>query len=180
MMKIGNQKLAYVAIISAGILLTSAVLIPLSLSEAQQGRAHHNQKPDTYSRRIAETFVEQSTAHNAEGHSSHQALYFVYPLEGKIYNGKLTFTSTSGVDIMAYHDVTGANTTGFTIHKVDERSYAVTTLLKNATSGTVDYVGAGVLAHTANSNPYSVAASVQAIGWGNQSYQPGNSTRMMQ
>ena len=180
-MKIGNQKLAYVAVIAAGILVTSAVLIPLSLSEAQQGtRAHHNQKPDTYSRRIAETFVEQSGAHNAEGHSSHQALYFVYPLEGKIYNGKVTFTSTSGVDILVYHDVTGANTTGFTIHTVDGRSYAVTTLVKNATSATVDYVGAGILAHTATSSPYTVVASVQAIGWGNQSYQQGNSTRMMQ
>ena len=180
-MKIGTQKLAYVAVIAASILLTSAVVIPLSLSEAQQGaKGHHNQKPDTYSRRIAETFVEQSAAHNAEGHSAHQALYLVYPLEGKIYNGRATFTSTSGVDILAYHDVTGANTTGLTIHKVDGRSYAVTTLLRNVTSGTVDYVGAGLLAHTAASNQYTVVASVQAIGWGNQSFQPGNSSGMMQ
>jgi hypothetical protein len=178
-----NQKLAYVAVIAAGILVTSAVLMPLAASNAQQGMTsagNHNQKPVTYSRRIADTFVEQSSAHNAEGHSSHQALYFVYPLEGKIYNGRVTFTSTGGVDILAYHDITGGNTTGLTIHKVDGRSYAVTTLLKNATSGTVDFVGAGLLAHTASSSPYTVAASVQAIGWANQSHQPGNSTGAMQ
>lgn len=177
-----NQKLSYVAVVAAAVLVTSSVLAPLAMSEAQQGaiRGHHNEKPETYSRRITETFAEQSGPHNAEGHSAHQALYFVYPIEGKIYDGRVTFTSTSGVDILVYHDVTGANTTGLTVHKVDGRSYAVTPLLKNVTSGTVDFLGAGILAHTAASNPYTVVASVNAIGWTNQAYQPGNSSGMMQ
>lgn len=177
-----NQKLAYAAAIAAGVILTSAVLMPLSLSEAQQGLMlhamwHHNEKPDVYSRRIADSFAEDSGPHNAEGHSAHQALYFVYPIEGKIYSGSVTFTSTSGVDILVYHDVTGANTTGLTVHKVDGVSYGVTTLMKNVTSGTVNFVGAGILAHTASSTPYKVVASVQAIGWTNDSYM-GNATSM--
>ena len=176
-----HQNLAYVAVVAGAILVASAVFAPLAMSEAQQGamRGHHNEKPETYSRRIDETFVEQSGSHNAEGHSAHQALYLVYPIEGKIYDGRVTFTSTSGVDILVYHDVTGANATGLTVHKVDGRSYAVTALVKNVTSGTVDFVGAGILAHTATSNPYTVVATVNAIGWSNQSYQPGNSSMSM-
>lgn len=177
-----HRKIAYLAVVAASVLVMSTLVLPLAISEAQRGagRGPHNQMPDTFSRRIAETFVEPSGAHNAEGHSAHQALYLVYPLEGKLYDGRVTFTSSSGVDILVYHDVTGNNATGFTVHKVDGRDYAVTTLLKNTTSGTVDFVGAGVLAHTATSNPYSVVASVQAIGWFNQSYQPGNSTASVQ
>jgi hypothetical protein len=64
---------------------------------------------------------------------------------------------------MVYHDVTGLNTEGLMVHKVGERLYAVTTLLANATSGTVEFVGAAVLAHTSGSEPYGVVASVDAL-----------------
>ena len=174
-MTASNKKLLYMAAIAALVLVTSAIIVPLSTSEEQKNK-NHKEKPDQFTRHISETFVEQSGPHNAEGHSAHQALYFVYPQEGKNYHGSLTFTTTKSIDILVYHDITGSNTTGLTIHKVDGRSYAVTPLLKNVTSATVDFVGAGILAHSASSDQYTVVASVEAWGWNNQNYQPGNST----
>lgn len=121
--------------------------------------------PSTGKRRISETFVIDSSSHDATGHSSHQASYLLYPQANNyLYSGILTFSSTKPVDIIVYHDVTGVDAKGApTIHEVTGRSFAVTTLLKNATSGTVSFAGAGVLAHTAGGEPFTVVATVDAL-----------------
>lgn len=142
----------------------AAVLVGLAfapaLIAAQTSESTH---PSLDKRRITGTLAMSSESHNAEGHSSHQAAYILYPQGTCLYSGTVTFSSTAPVDIMVYSDVTGLNTGGLTVHKVGDRSYAVTTLLANATSGTVDFVGAAVLAHTADSEPYGVVASVDAL-----------------
>lgn len=115
--------------------------------------------------KVRGSWVVASSSHNAEGHSSHQVVNFFGPEEGLVYNGKVTFTSTKGVDIIAYHDITGqsTNTTGLSIWKVADKTYATTPLMKNVTSGTVEFVGSGLLAHSASSDPYTVVFS--ADGW---------------
>ena len=107
------------------------------------------------------SWVQASSSHNAEGHSAHQVVNLFSPEDGLVYNGKVTFTSTKGVDIIAYHDITGqsTNTTGLSIWNVAEKSYATTSLMKNVTSGTVEFVGSGLLAHSASSDPYTVVFS---------------------
>lgn len=180
-----QKKIAYVAIMAAAILVTSAISIPNTtyLAEAQKGKddgkaksnynSSNSSSKHAFMRKVSQTIVTPSESHNAEGHSSHQAVYFVYPREGKIYDGKLTFTSTKGVDVLVYHDVTGkgaasANVTaavaGLAVHKIDGRSYVVTPLLKNVTSATVEFVGAGILAHTTTPEQYTVVATVNAVG----------------
>ena len=116
-------------------------------------------------RRVSETVVMQSSSHNAEGHSSHQAAYFLLTNSSHVYNGVVTFTTTSAVDILVYHDITGktGSAQGVPVHVVNDKSYAVTTLLKNVTSGTVDFVGSGILAHSLGSEPYTVVATVDAL-----------------
>jgi hypothetical protein len=121
---------------------------------------------DNGKRRVTGTIVRQSSAHNAEGHSSHQAAYLLLAQPGYLYNSAVTFSSSRPVDILAYHEITGTATetlSGVAVHVVDGRSFAVTTLLKNVTSGSVNFVGSGVLAHTAAADPYTIVATVDAI-----------------
>jgi hypothetical protein len=99
-------------------------------------------------KRIIETVAKASEPHDAEGHETHGAVYFVYPQEGFIYDGKVTFVASRPVDIMIYHDVTGQeDTEGLPLHVVNGRTYAVTTAMRDVTSGTVEFIGAGILAH---------------------------------
>ena len=111
------------------------------------------------------SWIQESTSHNAEGHSAHQVVHFFNPRDGFTYNGKVTFTSAKGVDIIAYHDVTdqSANTTGLTTWNVEGKTYATTPIMKNVTSGTVEFVGSGLLAHSASSDPYSVVYSADGF-----------------
>ena len=121
---------------------------------------------DDGKRRVTGTLVKQSSAHDAEGHSSHQAAYMLLAQPGFVYSGALTFSSNRPVDILVYHDITGTGAeavTGISVHVVNGKSYAVTSILKNVTSGSVSFVGSGVLAHTASSEPYSVVSTVDAI-----------------
>jgi len=114
---------------------------------------------------IRGSWVQTSTSHNAEGHSAHQVVNFLSPIDGFVYNGEVTFTSTKGVDVIAYHDITGqtTNTTGLTLWKVAGKTYATTTLMKNVTSGTIDFVGSGLLVHSPSSDPYTVVYSVDGL-----------------
>jgi hypothetical protein len=107
------------------------------------------------------TWVQPSSSHNAEGHGAHQVVNFFTPEEGLVYNGKVTFTSTKGVDIIAYHDISdqSTNTTGLAVWKVSEKTFATTPLMKNVTSGTIEFVGSGLLAHSTSSDTYTVVFS---------------------
>ena len=118
--------------------------------------------PSVGKRRISETFVIDSSSHDAKGHSSHQASYLLYAQTNYIYSGLLTFSSTKPVDILVYHDVAGIDAK-VTMHEVNGRSYAVTTMLKNTTAGTVSFAGAGILAHTVDGEPFTVVATVDAL-----------------
>ena len=107
------------------------------------------------------TWVQASSSHNAEGHSANQVVNFFNPEEGLVYNGKVTFTSTKGIDVIAYHDISeqSANTTGLAVWKVVGKTYATTPLMKNVTSGTVEFIGSGLMAHSPSSDPYTVVFS---------------------
>jgi hypothetical protein len=139
---------------AVGVVLMLAVGLSLMAAQDAEAQARNTKW-------IRGSWVQTSISHNAEGHSSHQVVNFFNPHDGFIFNGKVTFTSTKGIDIISYHDITNqsANATGLTTWKVGEKSYATTTLMRNVTSGTVEFVGAGLLAHSASSDPYSIVYS---------------------
>lgn len=119
--------------------------------------------------RIVETISQASESHDAAGHSLHEVVYFVHPKEGQIYSGTVTFAASREVDIFVYHDVTENKDQigGFNVHEVHGRLYAVTPGLKNATTGIVEFVGAGILAHVHvdPGNPpgdFNIVASIDA------------------
>jgi hypothetical protein len=144
--------------------MAAAVVIMLtvgvSLMAAQDAEA---QAKNT--RWVRGSWIQESVSHNAEGHSAHQVVNFFSPQNGFVYNGKVTFTSSKGVDIIAYHDITGqsGNTTGLKTWKIEGKTYAITTLMTNGTSGTVDFVGSGLVTHSVASDPYTVAFSADGI-----------------
>lgn len=127
--------------LSLGIVLAASVIAVAALQDTAEAQT---EAP----KRIVGTAAQASQPHDAEGHSSHGAVYYVYPHEGYLYDGEVTFSTSTPVDILVYHDVTDQNdTSGLTLHTVNGRTYAVTTAMKNVTSGTVEFLGAGVLAH---------------------------------
>jgi hypothetical protein len=157
-MTLKNKSVAMVLAIAvvAGIVASTAITVATQQAEAQS---------TTFTRRVTGSWVQTSIPHNAEGHSAHQVVNFFTPQPDATYSGSVTFTSSKGVDIIAYHDITGQNASGIKTWQIGDKTYAVTTLMTNVTSGTVSFVGSGLVAHSAASDPYTVAYS--AYGWGN-------------
>jgi hypothetical protein len=109
--------------------------------------------------------TETSIQHNAKGHESHQVVNLQNATEGVVYAGSVTFNSSKPVDIIAYDDITGQQQpTNATVKvwEVDGKKYATKTLMKNATEGTVDFQGAGIVTHSTSSDPYKVTFSINA------------------
>lgn len=155
---IANQSRFATALIVAG--LAIAVAVAFTAVSVQDAQAQAK-----FTRRVSGSWVETSMSHDAEGHSSHQVVYMFSPQTDAVYNGMVTFSSSKGVDIIAMHDITdqSTNMTGLKTWKVDGRTYAITTLMTNATSGTVQFVGSGLLAHSAASDTYTVAFSADGL-----------------
>jgi hypothetical protein len=116
-----------------------------------------------------EVYAQQQTTstsvqHNAKGHQSHQVINLQNTTEGIIYSGTVTFNSSKPIDIIAYDDITGQTNTNATVQvwEVDGKKYAPKTLMKNATEGTVNFEGAGILTHSTTSEPYQVTFSINA------------------
>ena len=164
MIRTKNSVTVVVAIaVVAGIVALTAIIMAIQQAEAQS---------TTFTRRVTGSWVQTSSPHNAEGHNTHQVVIFFNPQPDAMYSGKVTFTASKGVDIIAYYDVTGQNTTGVKTWKVGDKTYATTTLMSNVTSGTVDFAGSGLLAHSVSSDQYTVAYS--AYGWASRNTQMAN------
>ena len=109
--------------------------------------------------------TQNSERHNAIGHGSHQVVNLQNASEGEVYNGTVTFNSSEPVDIISYEDVTDQTDTNATIKiwEVDGKEYATKSLLKNATEGTLNFQGAGILTHKTSSEPYKVTFTVDVV-----------------
>ena len=111
--------------------------------------------------------IKKSVPHNAVGHESHQVVQFVEPLNNTLYKGIVTFTSSIPIDIIAYHDISNiADKLNKTVIKpwtANGKTFVPTTIMKNATSGTVDFIGSGITTHIPYNQTYDVAYSIHAI-----------------
>ena len=112
--------------------------------------------------------TKTSVTHKAIGHESHQVVEFVELKDNILYNGSITFKSSIPVDVIVYNDtsntaVDNAKNTNAKTWKIDEKTFVPTTIMKNATSGTVDFIGSGVTTHIPYNQTYDVAYSIHAI-----------------
>ncbi len=137
--------------------ILSLVLLPVTLASISL------QYPLQEVQAQQEEQTQTSVQHTAKGHESHQVVNLQNPTEGIIYTGTVIFNSSKPVDMIAYEDITGQifNGTG-TLWDVDGKQYAAKTLMKNATEGTANFQGVGILTHAASSDPYQVTFSINA------------------
>jgi hypothetical protein len=112
--------------------------------------------------------TKKSVTHKAIGHESHQVVDFVEPKDNILYNGTITFKSSIPVDIIVYNDTsivadnTNANSTNIKPWKISEKTFVPTTIMKNATSGTIDFRGSGITTHIPYNQTYDVTYSTKA------------------
>ena len=92
---------------------------------------------------------QPSIQHNAKGHESHQVIIFQNPNDNTTYVGVVTFTLSKLADVIAFDEITGKENTNATkkIWEVGDKKFVPNTLLKNATEGSVNFNGSGILAH---------------------------------
>ncbi len=109
--------------------------------------------------------VKHSVPHNAVGHESHQVVQFVEPKDNILYNGSITFKSSIPVDIIVYNDTSivadNTNNANVKTWKVDGKTFVPTTIMKNTTSGTIEFKGSGITTHIPNNQPYDVEYSIK-------------------
>ncbi|HYG00130.1 MAG TPA: hypothetical protein VD815_08560 [Candidatus Saccharimonadales bacterium] len=101
-----------------------------------------------------------SVPHNAKGHESHQVIVFQNSSDGISYSGTVTFNLSKPADIISFEEVTtAAEPTNATkmIWEVGDKKFVPKTLLKNTTSGSVNFNGSGILAHSTVSDVYTGA-----------------------
>jgi hypothetical protein len=140
-------------VLIAGITLSMGIALTAedSKAQAQQQQQQQNQ-------------TQASIPHNAKGHESHQIVNFQNSSDGVTYTGTVTFNSSKPVDVFSFEDITGkqnANTT-IKVWESGDKKLLPITLLKNVTEGSVQFNGSGILAHSAQSNPYNVTFTLNA------------------
>jgi hypothetical protein len=139
-------------LLTIGILLLNPIILSIS---AQQ---------DTT---VSTIQSKKSIPHNAVGHETHQVVQFIEPLNNTLYKGIITFTSSIPIDVIAYHDISNnvdkLNKTTIKPWIVNGKTFAPTTIMKNVTSGTVDFIGSGITTHIPYNQTYDVVYSIHAI-----------------
>lgn len=112
------------------------------------------------------TQIKESVPHKAIGHESHQVVQFIEPKNNTLYKGIITFTSSIPIDIIAYHDITNfaekLNQTTIKPWILDGKTFVPTTIMKNVTSGTVDFIASGITTHIPYNQSYDVVYSIHA------------------
>ena len=102
--------------------------------------------------------IQTSIAHNAKGHESHQVIIFQNSSDGLKYTRTVTFNLSKPADVISFEEITHedqpANTTK-KIWEVGDKKFEPSTLLKNVTTGSVNFNGSGILAHSTSGDEYT-------------------------
>ena len=113
-----------------------------------------------------------SIAHNANGHESHQVIIFQNSSDGLKYTGMVTFNLSKPADVISFEEITNeeqpANATK-KIWEVGDKKFVPETLLKNVTTGSVNFNGSGILAHSTLSDVYTGTFSLNDTDVSNNS-----------
>ena len=137
-------------VLTAGITLTMGVALT-----TENNKAHAQQQQNQ---------TQASIPDNAKGHESHQIVNFQNASDGVTYAGTVTFNSSKPVDVISFEDITGKQNENTTtkLWESGDKKLLPNTLLKNATEGSVQFNGSGILAHSAQSDPYNVTFTINA------------------
>lgn len=104
----------------------------------------------------------KSIPHDVKGHENHQVVKFLDDgLEANMHVGVVSFNSSKPVDIISYTDITGDNSSSNTnstkkIWYTEFKQFEPKTLLKNVSTGSVDFSSNGILAHRSQNDTFYV------------------------
>ena len=160
--KYNIKKIDHIASMSklaaVSILVSSLLILVLSISTLPIPTFGHS---DVI---INNNQVKHSVPHNAVGHESHEVVQFVESKDNILYNGSITFKSSIPVDIIVYNDTSNTldntNNANVKTWNVDEKTFVPTTIMKNSTSGTIDFRGSGITTHIPYNQTYDVTYSI--------------------
>ena len=109
------------------------------------------------------TNTMDSVQSHAQGHETHQIVPIHEASPGVIYEGKVTYVSSTPVQVSVLHEIDPADSRGQAIWIIDEDTMYGWTFIDDGTSaGTVEYVGAGLMLHTRGD---AFVATYTVDGW---------------
>ena len=99
-----------------------------------------------------------------QGHDNHQLALILSPNEGTLYDGSMTFTSSTPVQMVVLHEITSKEAKGQPTWTVDGNSlYGLSLIDLQENSGSFEFTGAALALHSPNSKEFTTTVSVD--GW---------------
>ena len=99
-----------------------------------------------------------------QGHENHQLALILSPNEGTIYDGSMTFTSSTPVQMVVLHEITSQEAKGQPTWTVDGNTvYGLSLIDSEEKSGSFEFTGAALALHSSNSKEFTTTVSVD--GW---------------
>ena len=99
-----------------------------------------------------------------QGHENHQLAIFLWPNEGTLYDGSMTFTSSDSVQVVVLHEINLEEIKGQPTWTVDGNTvYGLSLIGLEEKSGSLDFTGAALALHSPNSKEFTATVSVD--GW---------------
>lgn len=143
-----------IAVLVIGIFITSIISIS-SISD---------QFVDAGSRKkVHFTQTITSSQDPGQGHESHQLAFVLSPNEGSIYDGSMTFTSSSPVQMVVLHEINSREARGQPTWTVDGNTvYGLSLIDLEEKSGSFEFTGAALALHSSNSKEFTTTVSVDA------------------
>ena len=99
-----------------------------------------------------------------QGHENHQLALILSPNEGTLYDGSMTFTSSSPVQIVVLHEINSQDSKGQPTWTVDGKTvYGLSLIDLQEKSGSFEFTGAALALHSPTSKEFTSTVSVD--GW---------------
>lgn len=144
-----------ILIVAISVIVASIITIPLATEEfANAGSL----------KKIHFTQTITSSQDPGQGHESHQLALILSPNSGTIYDGSLTYTASEPVQVVVLHEIPKSQSQGQPIWTVDgETVYGLSLINTNTNAGSIEFTGAALALHTADTKQFSATVSVD--GW---------------
>ena len=99
-----------------------------------------------------------------QGHENHQLALILSPNEGTLYDGSMTFTSSTPAQIVVLHEINSQEAKGQPIWTVDGNTvYGLSLIDLQEKSGSFEFTGAALALHSSNSKEFTTTVSLD--GW---------------
>lgn len=109
---------------------------------------------------FTKTLVSQPS--DALGHEGHQFVYILSPNNGTIYDGSMTYTASTNIQLAVLHEIGTGDSRGQPIWTVGNETYGWTLVSPDVGAGSFEFTGAALGLHTGGER---FVATVSLDGW---------------